>query len=101
MKVETYVLNHQAISLSPLGSILQRLEKAGKVHAFIYLNAAYKNGDRCEHGWVGWRQGGLFTDPFNGTFFYAEELDMQKSQARLLQQDEVMNIKYFGEALPE
>lgn len=97
MKIDVCIINHNAVPLRPLTDILGELERAGKTHYLMYLHAKYPDGRECEHGWVGWRNGGLFTDPFTGEFFFADKLDVEKSEARLLQPNEVMHIKYHGE----
>ncbi len=106
MRIDGNIDNHQPVALRPLAEVMRELKATGKPKFMLFLGEAkYKErkeghdaGPHHNHGWVTWRPSQqIFTDPFDDTVFYEEDLDIENSKARSLQPGEVLNIHYYGE----
>lgn len=103
MQIEARVENYNnPPPYQSLGELLQKLHKAERHHGILFIGTAkWKNREATtQPGWVHWHDG-VFVNPLEGGFFFTEDLNIDESQARLLQPSESLHIVYYGESLPE
>lgn len=102
MKIDARVDNHNPVPCETLTQIIGKLHKAERHHAIVFVNHAQwkTRSEATQPGWVHWHDG-LFVNPLDGGFFYENDLDVEKSSARLLQPEERLVIAYHGESVPD